>query len=194
MKTSRKLIMLAVAAYGAFQITAEANISVFLKLEGVDGESTETGHVGEIDAVSFKAGVFDPTLTTFAGGGASRAKFNPITVFKVVDKSSPVLFLACATGKHFATATLSITRLFNEVPVTFFKIVLSDVIISSINVEGNENDTGDSLMEPVTLSYSKIQWSFISKNSEGTPVTVTGGWDLRLNRPLPNAPVNAAAN
>ncbi len=180
--------MAAVAACGALQLTASANIGVFLKLEGIDGESTETGHVGEIDAVSFKAGVFDPTINTVAGAGASRARFNPITVFKVVDKASPLLFLACANGKVFKTVTLSITHLFNEVPVTFFKIVLTDAIISSINVEGNENDTGDSVMEPVTLSYSKIQWSFITKNGDGISVPVIGGWDLRRNIALPNAP------
>ena len=35
--------------------------------------------------------------------GAGKAAFTPLTIHKAVDKASPSLFSACASGRHFAT-------------------------------------------------------------------------------------------
>ena len=39
-------------------------------------------------------------------GGTGRADFSSLSIVKVVDKASPKLFSACATGRHFDEAKL----------------------------------------------------------------------------------------
>ncbi|HVE58338.1 MAG TPA: type VI secretion system tube protein Hcp [Pyrinomonadaceae bacterium] len=72
---------------------------VFLKLDGIKGESPIARHRGEIEVASFYWGGNQPSFSNGAGHG--RAVMNNITVIKQADKTSPVLRVASKSGRSF---------------------------------------------------------------------------------------------
>ena len=75
--------------------------SWFLKIDGVQGESTDISHKDEIGVLSWSWGVSHPSgVGTGSGGGAGKAAFQDFQFVTRVSKASPVLFLSCATGTH----------------------------------------------------------------------------------------------
>jgi type VI secretion system secreted protein Hcp len=179
MKTLTKvLIVLLVSCFVA--AANGASFEVFLKIDGIEGDSTVVGHEGEIKAISFKMGVLQTgTFAVGGGGGAGRAEFTPLTVYKFIDKASPQLFLAAAFGDHIRRATLVVRRS-GPNPFEFFKIALLDVIISSVNDQSSATAQNSNLVEPITLSYGLIAWAFIPENPDGSPgVPIKAWFDLK---------------
>ena len=185
--------------------TSQAQSTVcFLKIEGampaIEGESTYTGHEKEIQVVSFQSGVTQTISIGKGGGGAGagKAEFSSLKVFKYVDKASPALFVACAAGKHIPTATLFVvsppaaTAAALGVAVTasdaFFKIVLTDAFVSSVNESGDHTDSQGNLLETITLEYSTIAWIYTPTDPQTSlpdpTKTVKGGWDIVRNKKL----------
>jgi len=183
MKTSRFFLLLgALSALIVSQANAQSPSNYFLKIEGIPGESFDESHRGEIDVLAVALGVLQPQLQRFAGGGASASKteISPITITKPVDKSSPLLFLNCATGKHVPTATIT-ARKNGDTPYDYFTIVLSDVLISSLSQNASEGG----ITEAVSLSFSKLTLTYIPQNPNGVPgMPITSSFDLKANKPF----------
>ncbi len=148
------------------------------------GESRVDGHADEIDVFSFKLGVSQKGITDFGGGAsAGKAQFLPVMIHKNVDRSSAGLYLACATGKRIPKVELKAARVFNEELKDYLLITLSDVIVSSVNHESAEANTGTTVLESVALNFTKIEISYIRQKPDGSfdsPVKTT--YDLKLNK------------
>ena len=81
----------------------------FLKIEGIDGESADKTHPGEIEVMSFSWGVSNTGGgSTGGGGGAGKAVLQDFHFSMATSKASPNLMLACATGRHIRAATLTV--------------------------------------------------------------------------------------
>jgi type VI secretion system secreted protein Hcp len=75
----------------------------FVKIDGIEGESTDAKHQGWIELVRFGIGVkqtISSTVSSAGGASAERADFSDFILRKYLDKSSPKLALACAAGTH----------------------------------------------------------------------------------------------
>src|SRR4051812_20615908 len=92
---------------------------MFLKLDGVAGDSTDDKHKGEIDVMSFAFSLGRGGDGTGSGGrapsgssgkGATKGRLQTLRIDKVYDASSPKLFRAAATGQHIKSAVLSFRR------------------------------------------------------------------------------------
>lgn len=81
-------------------------VDIFLKPEGINGESEDAKHSKEIDILGWNWGMSN-TGTAHLGGGAGTGKVNihDLSVIKYVDLASTPLMLSCAQGKHITTAT-----------------------------------------------------------------------------------------
>lgn len=75
-------------------------IDLFLKIEGITGESRDARHKSEIELLSFGWGEQESGHAT-GGGGAGKVSFQDFQFTSRVNKASPHLFLACASGRHF---------------------------------------------------------------------------------------------
>ena len=81
---------------------------IFLKIDGIKGESSDAQHREEIEPASFSWGVSQQGSTSVGGGaGAGKASFQDLHVVMNVSRASPQLFLACAEGRHIKTAVLT---------------------------------------------------------------------------------------
>jgi type VI secretion system secreted protein Hcp len=154
--------------------------AMFLKIDGIDGESQDASHANEIDVLSFSFGVTqtisDPSG---GGGGAGKATFADISFSKRLDKASPKLYEACASGKHIAQAILTLRR-DGEKGVEYYKVTLSDVLVSSISTGGSAGDAVPT--ETLSLNYTRIEWEYTPQKDDGsTGGSVKSGWDLSTN-------------
>ena len=136
-------------------------------------------HKEEIDLAAFKFGVLQQVVSgTGGGGGAGKASFGPVVLFKGIDKSSPLLFLRCATGQHIPQALLTLT----EKGKDYFKVRLIDVVVSSCDINSNNVENNDLPLETIALSYSKVEITYTPfgpNGAPGQPVVVT--FDVKAN-------------
>lgn len=158
-----------------------AAVDYFLKIDGVEGESTNSRHPGEIEIESFSWGVTQSGGFVGGGGaGAGKATASPFVIVKRVDKASPVLFLACATGKHIPSATLTAQR--SGPNVAFLQIELKDILISSFKDAGNG---GELPLEEVAFNFARIEYRYVPvlpTGQVGQPVMAV--FDFSRNAPV----------
>src|SRR5215831_10842790 len=100
-------------------------VDMFLKLDGIEGESKDHKHAGEIELLSFSWGVSNSSQVGCAGGGggAGKANFSSFSFMKRVDSATPQLMLSCATGEHIKSGLITVRKA-GEKPVEFLKIKL----------------------------------------------------------------------
>src|SRR5262245_19832612 len=157
MKTLKHILVVCVALGLAASHTpgqpAGGNFAIFLKLDGIQGDSTAEKHVHEFDVLSFSFGAIGGEGETGGGGkGAGRTQIKELVISKRVGKASPTLFLHCASGKHIKSAVLIMEHQPSHTQVV--KYTLTDVVISSITHSGA---TGKTPSEDISLRFGKIE-------------------------------------
>lgn len=164
-------------------------VDMFMKFDGIDGEVTDKEHENWIEVDSWSWGETQ-TGTKFrgAGGGAGKVSMQDFHFVGKLDKSSPMLFQACATGEHIKKATLSLrsrpddpTQPFRTI---YMKYELTDCLISSYSVSGGGGGGGgtDMPVENLSLNFAKIELNYSSQSSDGRASSSRGGWDVGENK------------
>jgi type VI secretion system secreted protein Hcp len=158
-----------------------AQVDYFLKLDGIEGESPDSKHKGEIEILSFHWGVQQLGTSASGGGaGAGRADFHDVTFTKRMDKSSPKLKLYCATGKHVPTAEFVARKAGGE-QYEYLKIKFTDVLVSSYTMSGNQNDIVP--QDTFSLNFSKIEQEYKEQAADGTlKGSVKAGFSIKENK------------
>jgi type VI secretion system secreted protein Hcp len=148
----------------------------FLKIDGIEGDSTDDAHADEIDVLSWTWGLTHAASTGGGGGGGiGRANFQDFQFVTRISKASPQLFLSCATGVHHKAATLSGTRTAGKVKGDFLTYKLTDVQVTSVHHSDGE---ADAPTEQFSLDYARFEISFTPPG--GPPVSA--GFDLKTNK------------
>jgi len=158
-----------------------AAVDYFLKLEGIEGESQDDKHKNEIHIESFSHGVTNAgTGGINLGSGAGRSNVQDFQFTKRTDKSSPNLFIACCSGKHIPTATITIRKA-GENPVEYLVWKLTEVFVSSYQTGGHGG--GDVAQESFSLNFSKIEYKYSPQNADGTlGGAITKTYDVKGNK------------
>jgi type VI secretion system secreted protein Hcp len=144
-----------------------AQVDYFLKIDGVESESTDDKHKGEIDCMSFSWGQVN-TGTSGHGAGAGAGKVQPqdFSFTKKLDKASPVLMNACATGQHFKKAVLT-ARKAGGGQQEYLKITMEDLMVTSYQVGGSAE--GDPVpIDQVSVNFAKLEMSYKEQKSDGS--------------------------
>lgn len=164
-----------------FNPAVNAAVDMFLKIEGVEGESRDKDHVGWIEVQSFSWGMSNSgSLHSGGGGGAGRATSLDLSVGKYLDKTSPILYLRTATGQHFPEVILVLRKAGDETRQKFFEIKLTDVIMTQAHLAGASG--GDRPSESISLNFAKIEWTYIPTRMDGTPgIPVSAEWNIAEN-------------
>jgi len=157
----------------------------FMKIDGIDGESTDAKHKDEIEILSYSWGLSNSSSAAGGGGGgAGKVQFQDFHFVSSLQKSSPKLFLGVATGEHFKKAVLTVRKSGGDgQSQDYYKVTMQDVVISSFQQSGTPDGGGDVPMEEISLNFSKITMDYRQQNADGTlgdPVIAT--WDLKKNK------------
>jgi type VI secretion system secreted protein Hcp len=159
-----------------------ALFDAFLKIEGIEGESADAKHKGEIDLHSFSWGESNAgTFSVGGGGGAGKVSMQDLHFTMKINKASPKLFLACASGEHIKKATLTCRKAGKD-QQEFLKYDLSDILISSYQTGGSSNGS-EIPMDQISLNFSKIEMGYKEQKADGTlGGEVKAGWDVKANK------------
>ena len=144
--------------------SAFAASDYFLKLDGIDGESTDSSHKGEIEVMSWSWGMSQMGTTSTGGGaGTGKVQMQDFHFTKSIDKSSPMLMEMTATGEHIKNAKLTLRKAGSD--STYITVTFTDVMVSSYSVSGN---SGEIPSESVSFTYQKIQMEYFPQSPTGT--------------------------
>ena len=105
------------------------------------------------------------------GEGVGKVSFNPFNITRKIDKSSPLLFRACCTGRHIPRITLQLGQATKAGPAT--KFFLTEAAVLGISEAGSA--PGGDPMEQVAFTFRTFE------------IEVDGivfGWDLARNAVL----------
>jgi type VI secretion system secreted protein Hcp len=134
---------------------------MFLKIDGIEGESTDEAHAGWIEILSFSHGVSQPATASVSSGGArsvQRSDHQDFSVVKTLDKASPKLFLYCCNGKHIPTVTLELCRATGD-KTKYMAYTMNDVLVSSLR-PGGSSEGADLPLEEIAFNYAKMTYTY----------------------------------
>jgi type VI secretion system secreted protein Hcp len=158
-------------------------VDMFLKIDGIQGESTDHKHDGAIELMSFSWGVTQTGANAFGGGGATgKAQFQDFHFSSNTSKASPKIMLACASGTHIKKAELFCRKAGGDSAnggLEFLKLTFTDVLVSSFQQSGG----GDVPTESISFNFGKIEFEYTPQNADGTAgAPVMAGWDVKANK------------
>ena len=141
----------------------EVDAAAYAKYDGIDGEATDKEHVGWSEVLSFSFGVEREVSSSTGARTASSPSFSDFTMVKSIDKSSPKLFLASATGSAIKSLNFEMTRGDGS---AYLKYELTNVMVTSYNIGGSGQ--GDNVpTENFSLNFEEIKVTYTERDSEG---------------------------
>ena len=158
-------------------------VDMFLKLDGIKGESKDSKHKDEIHIESFSWGMSQTgNFATGGGGGAGKVNVHDISITKFIDKSSADLMSRCATGKHIANGLVTFRKA-GDKPLEYLKIKLTDILVSSYQTAGHGG--GDLLSENLSLNFAKFEVDYFEQKPDGSGTPAGSmGHDIKANKPV----------
>ncbi|PHR59058.1 MAG: type VI secretion system tube protein Hcp [Arcobacter sp.] len=115
------------------------------------GNIYQNGHEDEVAIKSFDYGTSTPLNQ--AGQISGQRSHQPLSIIKLLDKSSPLLFEASNKGETLTTVELKVYRTsYMGKQEHFYTITLEDAVISSLTASSN----GSEPLEYLNFSYRKI--------------------------------------
>ncbi len=138
---------------------------IFAKLGDIKGESLDSKHKDEVEVLSWSWGVATSSSTGGAGSGSGKAHFNDFNFTHHIDKASPNLLKACATGEHIKEATIT-ARKAGKGQQEFLIIKMNDVIITSVAMSGS-GDT-PATAESIALRFGKVDLEYKPQKADGS--------------------------
>jgi type VI secretion system secreted protein Hcp len=159
-----------------------ASVDYFLKIDGIDGESQDSAHADEIQLQSWSFGETQAGgMGQGGGGGAGKVSMQDFHFVMEVNKASPMLFLACASGKHIDSAVLT-CRKAGEDAQEFLIWTFTDLLISSYQTGGSG---GSSILpqDQISFNFAQVQVEYKEQQAGGgLGGAVTAGWNLKENK------------
>ena len=159
-----------------------ADTYFFLKLDGIDGESQDKDHSGQIDVLSFSESITNAgTFDAGTGGNTGQANYADLSLMKYVDKSSTTLRQYCGLGTAIDTATISCNKQAGDKKVEYLKVTMHNVVITSIQGSGS-GGSSDPIMESLSLNFAGIEYDYTQQSNTGDAMGTTHfGRDIQKN-------------
>jgi type VI secretion system secreted protein Hcp len=138
---------------------------IFAKLGDIKGESIDDKHKDEIEVLSYSWGVANAGSMGYGtGGGEGKATFHDLSFTHKIDKASPVLMQACATGVHLKDATIT-HRKAGKGQQEFLVIKMNDVIVTSVT---HGSSGADGASENVSIAFAKVNVEYKPQKADGS--------------------------
>jgi len=149
---------------------------MFLKLDGIKGESQDDKHKDQIEILSFSWGMTN-TPVAGGGGGTGKVSVHDISLVAKLSKASPQFLAACAGGTNIVSATLYVRDSGATTNREYYQIKLENMQISSLKQTG-ATSSSDRPTEEVAFNFSKITATYTGEDG-----TVTAGTAVKPSTP-----------
>ena len=137
---------------------------MFLKMDGVTGEATDSAHKGEIEVVSWSWGLRAPA-DLVSGRATGATTLTELNVVKRVDRASPTLMNFVRNHKPIGTVVLTVRKAGTS-PFEYLKIELGSVRVTSLDIEVVRTDEPE-VIERIKLGFAKVTVSYTPQGESG---------------------------
>ena len=172
----KRILVLAVLAAAAMALSSPALAGpIYMKYEGIQGDVTAAGHGGWIEIDSMQWGTPPPAAPPApAPAGVATGGPGTLRFVKKVDKASPLLSKAAATGRLVPAVQIEMTK--GSSPV-YLKYELTNVMISSYSVSGQ--GAGDPIpTESISFNFSKMEYRYAEQKAPPLGAAALAGSSL----------------
>ena len=153
---------------------------IFAKLGDIKGESLDSKHKDEVEVLSWSWGVTQSGTAQGGGGGAGKANFNDFNFTHFVDKASPVLMRACATGEHIKEATITVRKA-GKGQQEFLIIKMYDIFVTAVASSGAGDTAANA--ESVALRFAKVDLEYKPQKPDGSlDAGIHFKYDIKTNK------------
>ena len=159
---------------------------IFLKVNGIVGESTDNAHKDEIEVLAYNHGVsmsLEATPSSAGGGTSGRCNHSDFSITKSLDKASPLLAQRCCSGEHIDEIAITLNRASGDTggKVPYMVYTMKNVVISSVSVGGG--DGAGVPTETVAFNYGSIKWEYAkqARKGGGAAGKTAGTWNVEKN-------------
>jgi type VI secretion system secreted protein Hcp len=148
-----------------------ALVDMYLKLDGVEGESKDSGKKNEIQIEGFRLGAVSPR-DSFTNQAAGAVRMSYLTIRAKVDKSTPKLFDKIAKNEKIPKAILTCRKAGSD-QEPYFTVTLSEVLVVKVQAGQLEATISGQVIPPCEfdLAYGKIEMDAREQTEKGP----TGG-------------------
>ena len=141
-------------------------MSIFARIGTIKGESQDAKHKDEIDILSWSWGVSQSGIAGHGGGGgAGKATFHDFNFTHHVDKASPLVMKACATGQHISDATITVRKT-GKGQQEYLIIKMTDILVTSVSTSVSAE--GGTTIESVVLAFAKVDLEYKPQKPDGS--------------------------
>ena len=153
----------------------------FIKIDDIEGESTDDKYQGWIEALYFETEInqkISSTASSAGGASTERADFGDFVFTKYLDKASPKLALACAAGTHIDEILVELCRAGTD-KMKYMSYKLTNCLISKIKTSGE----GNIPTELLKVNFGGIEWCYTLQKRQGggSAGNIAAGWNLEKN-------------
>jgi type VI secretion system secreted protein Hcp len=156
-------------------------VNAYLVIDGRPGPSTSKQNA--IDILSFSFGASQPQVIGAGSSGgearAGRANVSDVSIMKVVDKTSPLLFDDCVTGNILKAVDVIYDKPMGDNQEDYYKIHLEDALITSIQHSGSQENP----MESITFACSRIKVSYNPEDKGELKGFIDKGFNMLTLKP-----------
>jgi len=156
-------------------------VNAYLIVDGTPGPSTSKTNA--IDILSFSWGASNTAVIGAGSSGgearAGRANLSDLTIMKVADKTSPLLFDHCCTGNYLKKIDIIYDKPMGDSQEDYFKIHLEDALITSIQLSGSSENP----VESISFAYSKVKFSYNPEEGGALKGFIDKGFDVLKLKP-----------
>ncbi|WP_321785142.1 type VI secretion system tube protein Hcp [Paraburkholderia sp. J94] len=151
---------------------------MFIKIDGIAGESQDATHPDEIELLGWSWSVTQlSSMQSGSGGGAAKASVSDLQFTHLIDRASPNLASHCFQGKHIPRVWLTLRKA-GGLPLEYLKITMFDVIVTRVEPAAGNGFA----LEHVALSFARMQQEYVVQSATGgSQGTVTALIDVKQN-------------
>jgi len=145
--------------------------SVFLKIDGIMGESKDSQHQGWTDVDSYSWG----GTRNGEGSGAGMSRYRHLTVHSQVDKSTAATLLYASNGNRIKKVELSACKAGGG-QMEYYRITLESVIVMEVLLSENGSVTD----VEYEFQADKVKFQYWEQGMVGGRGAETRmGWDIK---------------
>lgn len=154
---------------------------MYLKVDGVTGESADVNHKGWIDILAFSWDADQSgSMSSGGGGGSGKVSFTDLKITSCLDRASTGIFKFCAAGNHISEVKISICKA-GGTQIEYATIVLMDAMVTDASYLGANG--GENVNVRYAFQASQVEfhyWTQLETGGRGAESQM--GWDVKANR------------
>ena len=141
--------------------------NMFLKLDGIKGESSDSNHKDWIEILSWSHSFSQPTSPVRDSSGATveRCNHSPLSVSKYIDVATVDILGKCWAGKVLKKATIECFRADGDnKPIKYLDIDMEKVVIGNWSTTASGGNVPE---ERINLFYGKVKYTYVAMDASG---------------------------